>query len=74
METGTSETSDLFLAPPQYRLELVFQEDEGRQILKKKLLADGCPGKCYEDDLEVELNPKSGLAMQLNAMYLESNL
>ena len=62
------------MTPPDYRLELVFQEDGGRQILKKKSLGEGCPGQCYEDDLEVELVPKSGLAIQMNAIFLESNL
>ena len=75
LEQGAPATDESFLTPPQYRLEVVYQEQGGGgKILRKMALWDGCPGKTYDDELEKEIVSKAELALLLNAMVLESVL
>ena len=72
LEQGSPATVETLLTPPQYRLEIVYQEEGGRQLLRKMALWNGCPGKIYDDELEKELVSRAEYALTLNAMALEN--
>ena len=72
LEQGNPSNVDTLLTSPQYRLEIVYQEEGGRQLLRKMALINGCPGKTYDDELEKEIVSSAEVALIMNAMVLEN--
>ena len=75
-DLGAASKVESILTPPDYKIELVYIPKRGPnsiEFLKQLSLGDGCPGKSYEERLEIDEVPLSITTQWLNRLNIRKD-